>query len=49
MAAERITLSANKQWIQFDAPVSEANDLFKTMYHIYEHAESGVTSVACDE
>lgn len=45
----RISLSANKQWIQFDAPVAEAEKLLGTKYWSYEHAHSGRTQVACDE
>ncbi|KAI4726541.1 aorsin [Aureobasidium sp. EXF-10728] len=44
-----ISLSANKQWLQFDAPVEVAEKLFKTDYHVYEHATSGGKNVACDE
>ncbi|KAG9949310.1 aorsin, partial [Aureobasidium melanogenum] len=44
-----ISLSANKQWLQFDAPVEVAEKLFKTTYHVYEHASSGGKNVACDE
>jgi tripeptidyl-peptidase-1 len=44
-----ISLSANKQWLQFDAPVEVAEKLFKTDYHVYEHAVSGGKNVACDE
>jgi tripeptidyl-peptidase-1 len=42
-------LSANKQWLQFDAPVEVAEKLFRTDYHVYEHAVSGGKNVACDE
>ena len=44
-----ISLSTNKQWLQFDAPVEVAEKLFKTTYHVYEHATSGGKNVACDE
>ena len=47
--AGRISQSANKQWIQFDADVEEAEQLFKTEYHVYEHIPTGKTNVACDE
>lgn len=45
----RVSQSANKQWLQFDAKASEAEELFKTKYHFYEHAEHGSSSIACDE
>lgn len=47
--ASRISQSANKQWMQFDAKASEAEELFKTKYHFYEHAEHGSSSISCDE
>lgn len=46
---ERVSLSANKGWIQFDAPAKEAGDLLKTKFHFYEHVSSGDANVACDE
>lgn len=49
VAAHRVSQSANKQWIQFDAFVHEAEELLKTKYHVYEHVASGKTHVACDE
>ncbi|KAI9687482.1 MAG: hypothetical protein M1822_002092 [Bathelium mastoideum] len=45
----RISQSANKQWMQFDASVKEAEDLLRTKYYIYEHGVTGRTHVACDE
>lgn len=45
----RISLSANKQWLQFDASADEAERLLKTKYHVYEHAKSGVENIGCDE
>ena len=49
IAAGRISQSANKQWIQFDADVEEAEQLFQTEYHVYEHLPTGKTNIACDE
>ncbi|CAK7264283.1 hypothetical protein SEPCBS119000_000909 [Sporothrix epigloea] len=46
---DRITQSANKQWIQFDATVSEAEELLMTEYHIYEHIESGHNDLAAED
>ena len=48
IAAERISVSVNKQWLQFDAEAWEAEQLFGTEYHVFEH-ESGSTNIACDE
>lgn len=49
IAADRISQSANKQWMQFDADVSEAEALLRTKYHQFEHTPTGRFSVACDE
>lgn len=49
IAANRVSQSANKQWIQFDAHVHEAERLLKTKYYNYEHADTGALNVACDE
>ncbi|KAL9080561.1 MAG: hypothetical protein Q9157_000703 [Trypethelium eluteriae] len=45
---DRISQSANKQWIQFDASVEEAESLLRTEYYIYEHGPTGRTNIACD-
>lgn len=47
--ASRISQSVNKQWLQFDAKTSEAEELLKTKYHVYEHETLGKASIACDE
>jgi tripeptidyl-peptidase-1 len=49
IAAERISHSANKQWIQFDAKAHEAERLLRTKYFQYEHEATGSLHVACDE
>ncbi|CAK7264273.1 hypothetical protein SEPCBS119000_000904 [Sporothrix epigloea] len=46
---DRISQSANKQWIQFDATVSEAEELLMTEYHIYEHTASGDNDLAVED
>ncbi|KAF3274767.1 hypothetical protein TWF970_007748 [Orbilia oligospora] len=46
---DRISISSNRQWVQFDALVSEVQTLLHTSYHIYEHEGSGRLNVACDE
>ncbi|SPQ24197.1 5c144f50-d437-4163-8e69-cc08c50b03a7 [Thermothielavioides terrestris] len=45
----RISQSANKQWIQFDAPVHEVEELLLTRYHIFEHLETGIKNIACSQ
>ena len=46
---DRISQTANKQWIQADLQAGEANDLLRTQYHIYEHEISGSSYVGCDK
>ncbi|GIZ43935.1 hypothetical protein CKM354_000714400 [Cercospora kikuchii] len=46
---DRISQSANKQWIQFDATVAEAEALLQSKYHFYEHAATGKSTIGCDE
>ncbi|KAI0442323.1 subtilisin-like protein [Xylaria telfairii] len=41
ISADRITLSANKQWIQFDAKTSEVEDLLFADFYIWEHSDGG--------
>jgi tripeptidyl-peptidase I len=45
---ERIQHSAGLNWLEFDATVSEAEDLLNAKYHVYEHV-NGQPHVACDE
>lgn len=47
--APDINLSMNKQWVQFDVPIRQAEDLLAADYHIYEHEDSGAQTVACEE
>lgn len=47
--ASRIGQSVNKQWIQFDATVEEAETLLRTEYFHFEHAATGKKTVACNE
>ena len=49
IAPHRISQSVNKQWLQFDADVDEAEKLFKTKYYNYQHGPTGRSSIACDE
>ncbi|KAI5928203.1 peptidase S8/S53 domain-containing protein [Camillea tinctor] len=44
-----ISQSTNKQWIQFDAPVSQVEDLLMADYHVWEHLDTGVKNIACEE
>lgn len=49
VAADRISQSVNKQWIQFDADAAELEKLLHTEYYIYDHADTGRSHVACRE
>jgi tripeptidyl-peptidase-1 len=45
----RISQSANKQWLQFDANIDEIERLLRTEYYLYSHAGTGRSHVACRE
>ncbi|KAI9700937.1 MAG: hypothetical protein M1820_006582 [Bogoriella megaspora] len=45
----RVAVSANKGWISFEATVQEAESLFQTQYHQYEHVTSKHKTYACEE
>ncbi|KAK7741986.1 hypothetical protein SLS53_004569 [Cytospora paraplurivora] len=49
ISAERISQSANKQWIQFDAKAHEMEDIMLADFYIYEHITTGTKNVAVDE
>lgn len=44
-----VSLSVNKQWVQFDATTKSVEKLLGTQYHIFEHELTGSTNIACDE
>ncbi|KAJ8127015.1 hypothetical protein O1611_g6625 [Lasiodiplodia mahajangana] len=47
--AHTISQSANKQWVQFDAPVDQVEDLLMTDYHVWEHKMTGTKDIGCEE
>ena len=49
IAADSIKLSGDAGWLTFDATAHQAEQLFSTEYHVYEHTEVGTTATACDE
>ncbi|KAI1760631.1 subtilisin-like protein [Hypoxylon sp. FL1150] len=49
ISSDAISQSSNKQWVQFDAPVSQVEDLLMADYHVWEHLDTGVKNLACDE
>lgn len=49
LAAEKISQSVNKQWMQLDVPAADLESLLQTEYHVYEHTGTGKTTVACDQ
>lgn len=49
IAKDRISQSANKQWIQFDGNVKELEDLLHTEYHVFEHKRTGLQDIACEK
>ncbi|KAH8082440.1 subtilisin-like protein [Cristinia sonorae] len=44
---DRLSLSPGKGWVEFDATAAEAEELLKTEYHVYTHAETGVEQISC--
>lgn len=49
IAAEKISQSVNKQWMQFDASTLDLESLLDAEYHVYEHAGTGKSTIACDK
>ncbi|KAK8009372.1 hypothetical protein PG991_011923 [Apiospora marii] len=47
--ASDIGQSLNRQWVQLDLPVRQAEKLLAAEYHVYEHEDSGAQTVACEE
>lgn len=46
---ERISQSANKAWLQFDATIEDMEQLLQTKYHFYEHVNGGRKHIGCEE
>ncbi|UKZ74649.1 hypothetical protein TrVFT333_002319 [Trichoderma virens FT-333] len=46
---KRISQSANKQWIQFDAPAEEAEDLLVADFYYWEDSTGSHRDIACEE
>ncbi|KAM0805168.1 peptidase S8/S53 domain-containing protein [Usnea florida] len=44
----RISLSRGKNWLNFDANISEVEGLLKTEYKVYQHT-TGQNHIACDD
>ena len=49
ISAGSIKLSGDSGWLSFDATASQAEQLFSTQFHVFEHSEVGTTATACDE
>ncbi|KUI54358.1 Tripeptidyl-peptidase sed1 [Cytospora mali] len=49
ISADRISQSANKQWVQFDAKAFEMEDIMLADFYIFEHVTTGTKNVAVDE
>ncbi|CRG91570.1 hypothetical protein PISL3812_08620 [Talaromyces islandicus] len=49
IAADRVTQSANKQWLQFDGDAEEVESLLGTEYYIYTHETSGRSHLGCEK
>lgn len=48
ISADRVSVSTNKQWIQFDATATEAENLLFAEFFVWEHA-SGTYDISTDE
>lgn len=46
--ASRLGHSKGRNWIEFNATVAEAEELFKTEYHVFQHDHTGGYRIACD-
>ncbi|KAL4921471.1 peptidase S8/S53 domain-containing protein [Aspergillus aurantiobrunneus] len=49
ISRDRVSQSANRQWLQFDASGRELERLLHTEYYLYSHAKTGRWHVACRE
>lgn len=49
ISADRISQSANKQWIQFDAEAHEVEEIMVADFYVFEHSSTGTKNVAVDE
>lgn len=49
ISSDRISQSANKQWIQFDAETHEVEDILLADFYFFIHAGTGTKNVAVDE
>jgi tripeptidyl-peptidase-1 len=49
IAEDRISQSANKQWMQFDGKIHELEGLLYTDYHVFENKKTNLESVACEK
>jgi tripeptidyl-peptidase-1 len=43
----KMSVSANRQWVQFDASAQAAEWALRTEFYVYEHDETGVRNIAC--
>lgn len=48
ISADRVGLSVNKQWIQFDATTAEVEELLIAEYYVWEHV-SGTQDISSEE
>jgi tripeptidyl-peptidase-1 len=48
VSLSRVSLTASRGWLTFNATASEVEALIKTKYHVYEHGETGQLQIASD-
>ncbi|RFU80370.1 subtilisin [Trichoderma arundinaceum] len=49
ISADRIGHSLGYEWIHFNATVQEAEELFQTKYHLFQHGLEPRNTIGCDE
>lgn len=49
IAADRVSHSANKQWLKFDASAEELEKLLHAEYYLFSQEETGRSHIACRE
>lgn len=49
VSSGRIWQSQSRAWLHFNATAEDAGRLLQTKYHVWEHEDSGMSHVVCDE
>ncbi|KAL9078122.1 MAG: hypothetical protein Q9157_002949 [Trypethelium eluteriae] len=49
ISSSKLSLSGSKGWISMDITAGQAERLFHTNYHVYEHVATGQKTTACEQ